>query len=235
MKASSSRGKLYTCELGIVPYGQVLPLQRQLAQMRASEQVGNILLLLEHPSVITLGKHADPGHILVSSQMLARKGIEVWRVERGGDVTYHGPGQLVGYVILSLRQVGLGVRRFVWTLEEALIRTVRGYGVEACRREGAPGVWVGGAKIAAIGIRVKRGITYHGFALNIAQDLEPFQIIIPCGQDEGQITSLAQLLDEEPSQVHIRNRLAQELAGLLKLSLISLSLEELGKLCPIPQ
>jgi lipoyl(octanoyl) transferase len=203
--------------------------------MRAEELVGDILLLLEHPPVITLGRHADPGHVLLSPQMLARKGLEVWRVERGGGVTYHGPGQLVGYVILGLRAMGIGVRRFVWALEEALLRTIGGCGVRAQRQEGALGVWAGPAKLAAIGIRVRRGIAYHGFALNVAPDMEPFQFIVPCGQDGGQVTSLAQLLGGEPDHIQIRRKLAQELAELLHLDLVPLSLEELGEHCSIAE
>jgi lipoyl(octanoyl) transferase len=182
--------------LGRLDYRKAWDLQKQLAAARADGDIGDRLLLLEHPAVLTLGKHADEGHILASPDELARRGIEVLRVERGGEVTYHGPGQLVAYPILALSRRGLLLRPLVRALEAAMIATCGALGVAAERREGHPGCWCDAdgpapRKIGALGIRVERGVSYHGIALNIAPDLADFELIDACGMPGVVSTSIA--------------------------------------------
>jgi len=173
--------------LGTVPYGEALALQADLVRQRRAGEVPDTLLLLEHPHVITLGSgwHAD--NILVTEQERARRGIELFETGRGGDVTYHGPGQLVGYPILDLKPDRCDLHAYLRDLEEVLIRTLADFGLAAGRAEGLTGAWVGGRKLAAIGVRVSSGwITSHGFALNVATDLAFFDTIVPCGiRDHG--------------------------------------------------
>ena len=182
--------------LGRVGYRDAWDLQRRLAAARADGRIADQLLLLEHPAVLTLGRHADEAHVLASPQELARRGIEVVRVERGGEVTYHGPGQLVVYPILSLAARGLLLRPLVRALEAAMRDTCAAFGVAADRRDGHPGCWCDPdgpepRKIGALGIRVERGVTYHGIALNVAPDLGDFGLIDPCGMPGVASTSIA--------------------------------------------
>ncbi len=167
---------------------------------RRAGRIGNTLLLLEHPPVITLGvkTRRGPSHIVASSELLAAEGVTVFETGRGGDVTYHGPGQLVGYPIFDLRPDRQDVHRYVRDLEEVLIRAVETFGVEAARVKGLTGVWVGPAgreeKLAAIGVRISRWITSHGFALNVGTALEHFNLIVPCGITDRGVTSLERLV-----------------------------------------
>ena len=187
---------LETHWLGRVEYGRAWALQKRLAAARADDRIGDQLLLLEHPAVLTLGRTSDPAHIRPSTDELLARAIEVVRVERGGEVTYHGPGQLVAYPILALSRRGLLVRPLVRALEDAMIDTCRALGVEAGRREGHPGCWVdpdGPAlrKIGALGLRVERGVSYHGIALNVTVDLDDFELIDACGMPGVASTSIA--------------------------------------------
>ena len=182
--------------LGSIGYREAHALQRHLVAERAEGRIPDQLLLLEHPRVLTLGRTSDPGHILASDAELARRGIAVERVERGGEVTYHGPGQLVAYPIVRLHERGLLVRPFVRALEAALVATCAASGVAADRRDGHPGCWCdphGPAprKIGALGLRIERGISYHGIALNVTVDLDDFALIDPCGMPGVESTSIA--------------------------------------------
>jgi lipoyl(octanoyl) transferase len=182
--------------LGRVPYRDGHALQKQLVDDRAAGRIGDQLLLLEHPAVLTLGRQSDPAHILASPDQLAARGIDVIRVERGGEVTYHGPGQLVAYPIVALAGRGMLVRPFVRALEAALVGTCLALGVRADRRDGHPGCWCdarGSAprKIGALGLRVERGVTYHGIALNVTVNLADFELIDPCGMPGVRSTSIA--------------------------------------------
>ncbi|HSH45251.1 MAG TPA: lipoyl(octanoyl) transferase LipB [Longimicrobiales bacterium] len=180
---------------GLVPYGEALSLQERLVAERRAGSVPDLLLLLEHPHVITLGSSGDGNHVLLDDAERRLMGIELFETGRGGDVTYHGPGQLVGYPILDLKPDRKDLHAYVRDLEEALIRAMAGFGIEAGRKEGLTGVWVGGEKLAAIGVRVSSGwITSHGFALNVATDLGFFDAIVPCGIREHGVTSMARLL-----------------------------------------
>lgn len=181
--------------LGVVPYGDALQLQRQLVEERKANLIPDQLLLLEHPPVITLGVKARGvrSHVLETPARLLARGIDVVETGRGGDVTYHGPGQLVGYPIIDLSPDRRDVHQYVRDLEEVLIRAVAEFGVTAGRAPGLTGVWVGDTKLAAIGVRIARWVTSHGFALNVGTNLEPFGLIVPCGITGKGITSLETL------------------------------------------
>jgi len=182
--------------LGRIDYQAGLDLQAALVEDRRAGRIGDTLLLLEHPPVITLGVKTRHGakHIIASDEELARQGVTVHETGRGGDVTYHGPGQLVGYPILDLKPDRCDVHRYVRDLEEVLIVALRDFGIEGGRVKGLSGVWVGPEgkerKIAAIGVRISRWITSHGFALNVATDLRHFQLIVPCGIADRGVTSI---------------------------------------------
>lgn len=184
--------------LGLQAYAEALALQRQLVEDRRAGRVDDILLLVQHPHVLTLGVKGDGGrsHILADSAALDARGIVVHETGRGGDITYHGPGQVVGYPIIDLRPDRCDVHRYVRDLEEVLIRTAADFGVDAGRVEGLTGVWAGPgrrAKLAAIGVRISRWVTSHGFALNVSTDLSFFDLIVPCGISDRGVTSLHQL------------------------------------------
>jgi lipoyl(octanoyl) transferase len=194
--STSEPGPIAAAWLGRVEYREAHARQRRLAAERADDRIGDQLLLLEHPAVLTLGRNADPAHILATPDQLRARGIEVVRAERGGEVTYHGPGQLVAYPILGLSRRGLLIRPLVRALEAALVTTCAAFGVAAARRAGHPGCWCdpdGGdpRKIGALGLRVERGVTYHGIALNVTVDLADFALIDACGLPGVTSTSIA--------------------------------------------
>ena len=193
-----------------MPYGEALALQRALVEERRHGLVGDLLLLLEHPHVLTLGVRGDGGrtHILATPGTLAERGIDVHETGRGGDITYHGPGQIVGYPILDLKPDRCDVHRYVRDLEEVLIRTAGDYGIDASRVDGLTGVWVGREKLAAIGVRIGRWITSHGFALNVSTDLDYFNLIVPCGIADRGVTSLSRLLGRPVTLSEVEDRIA---------------------------
>ena len=199
--------------LGRVDYGEALELQHRLLERRKAGEIRDQLMLLEHPHVITLGRRASIEDILVPGEKLRERGIALYHVGRGGQATYHGPGQLVGYPIIGLHRWG-GPRDYVHALEEVLIRTMAAYGVAGQRAPGHPGVWVNGAKLAAIGVRISGGVTSHGFALNVHPDLELFSTIVPCGTPGLQVTSLERLMGAVLPLEEVARRVAQEFAAL---------------------
>ncbi len=210
--ATAVAPRLEVVWLGRVPYRQAWELQRRLASDRADGRITDRLLLVEHEPVLTLGRHADPSSVRATERQLASRGIELIRVERGGEVTYHGPGQLVAYPILRLADRRLLLRPLVRALEGAMVDTCAELGVaDAGRREGHPGCWVdvdgpSPRKIGALGIRVERGVTYHGIALNITTDLADFDLIDPCGMPGVVVTSVANELGrtaEPPSTASV--------------------------------
>jgi lipoyl(octanoyl) transferase len=196
--------------LGLMPYPEALALQRALVEDRRANRVGDLLLFVEHPHVLTLGVRGDGGrtHILAAPEVLAARGVEVHETGRGGDITYHGPGQIVGYPIIDLKPDRCDVHRYVRDLEDVLIRTAADYGIDASRVEGLTGVWVGREKLAAIGVRIGRWITSHGFALNVTTDLEYFNLIVPCGIADRGATSLARLLGRSFDRAEVEERIA---------------------------
>jgi len=179
-------------ELGRIAYGPALELQQQLIAARKAGTAPDHLLLLEHPHVITLGRNGRHEHLLASSEIMERAGISFFPTDRGGDVTYHGPGQLVAYPILDLREWKRDVGAFVRAIEQTIIDTLADYGIEAGRIPKLTGVWVGDRKIAAIGVHISRWVTSHGLALNVSTDMSYFQYIVPCGLTKP-VTSMAQL------------------------------------------
>jgi len=181
--------------LGLVPYGEALEMQQALVEDRRAGRVPNLLLLLQHPPVITLGvRKSSRSNVTATDAQLAARGVEVHDTGRGGDVTYHGPGQIVGYPILDLRPDRCDVHRYVRDLEEVMIRVCADYGIAAGRVSGMSGAWVGSEKIGAIGVRISRWITSHGFAFNVNTNLQDFQLIVPCGIADRGVTSLQKLL-----------------------------------------
>ena len=185
-------GALEVRRLGLIGYDEALALQRELVEERRANRVPDLLLLLEHPPVITLGVRSEiaRANVVASSERLADLGITIHETGRGGDVTYHGPGQIVGYPILDLRPDRCDVHKYVRDLEEVMIRACAAYGVPAGRIPGLTGTWVGADKIGAIGIRISRWITSHGFAFNVRTDLDHFKLIVPCGITDRGVTSL---------------------------------------------
>jgi lipoyl(octanoyl) transferase len=181
-------------QLGLVDYAQALRLQQEMVARRKAGAIPNALLLLEHPHVYTFGRNARREHLLVSRQHLAERGAEVFETDRGGDVTYHGPGQLVGYPILDLTEHRRDLGWYMRSLEEVFIGVAGDFGVQAGRTRGAAGVWVGNDKLVAMGIHVSRWVTSHGFAFNVSTDLRRFDAIVPCGLRGRGVTSLEKLL-----------------------------------------
>jgi lipoyl(octanoyl) transferase len=195
MSGLGAPGRLAVGYLGVVPYGESLDLQRRLAEDRLAGRLAqDVLLLLEHPPVVTLGRGTRSTSLPLPVENLERRGIEVFEIERGGDVTFHGPGQLVGYPIFDLKLHRQDLHWFLRRLEDALIGALAALGVEATRNSGYTGVWTGDRKIASIGIHVRQWVTWHGFALNVSTDLSAFDLIVPCGIAGVVMTSVAREL-----------------------------------------
>ena len=205
---------------GLTPYEVSYGLQRRLVDARREGKVPDILLLLEHPSVYTIGRAGSKDEVLIGQDACRRRGVEVHFSDRGGRVTYHGPGQLVGYGITDLYGLGVGVRRYIRCLEDGLIAALSRFGITSRTEEGLTGVWVGDEKIAAIGIRVTRGITMHGFALNVDPDLSFFRDIVPCGITERGVTSMRRVLGAAPSIDDVAVIVAEEVATALGRELV---------------
>ncbi len=213
--------------LGLEPYAQAWDLQHRLVQARLRGAVGDVVVLLEHEPVITLGRSADASHVVVSAETLDALGISVHRVERGGDVTYHGPGQLVGYPILRLEDHRMGVAAYMHALEQVLINALADFDCRAFRREGIIGVWTDGGKIAALGARIEGGITYHGFALNVDPLMEHYSLIIPCGLMGERITSLRQVVSRPIPMTQVRQSVIAHMGQVFSQSMLETTWEEL--------
>lgn len=206
--------------LHLVTYENGMRLQQRLVEMRQRDEIEDQLLLLEHPPVITLGRGGRPANLLASEQMLRAERIRFFETTRGGDITYHGPGQVVGYPILHLGEGRRDVRKFVTQLEEVLIRTAAEYGVTAERIEGKRGIWVGSNKIAAIGVRIARWVTSHGWALNVNTNLDHFSMIVPCGLQGLGVTSIAREVGRPVPIEETREILASHFAAVFERELV---------------
>ena len=208
--------------LGRVPYGEGLALQEALVRARRAGEVDDLLLLLEHPHVITLGTGSREEHLLADAAERERLGVELFEVGRGGDVTYHGPGQLVGYPILDLKPDRKDLHRYLRDVEAALIGALGTFGIRGTRSEGFTGVWAEGRKIAAIGVRVSSGwITSHGFALNVTTDLAYFRTIVPCGIQDRAVTSMALELGRPPERAEVEEAVARAFAARFERTLVA--------------
>jgi lipoate-protein ligase B len=226
------RGWLVTC--GRMDYARAWALQRELLAGRQADRIPDTMLLVEHPPVITIGRSGHASNVLVPREVLASRGIAVYEIERGGDVTYHGPGQLVGYPILNLRALDEDVVRYVRLLEATVITALGRWGIAAERVRGYPGVWVGDAKVAAIGVAVKRKVTMHGFALNVDPDLSDFDLINPCGLGKP-VTSMARLLGRAVGVAEVQPAVAHAFGETFQMELAPVSLEAVqSRFAPAP-
>jgi lipoate-protein ligase B len=196
---SETKGTIHWEYLGVVNYPDGLSLQRERCERLRSGETGSggFLLLLQHRPVITDGRFGRGGNIVLTPEAIERQGVEVYKTERGGDVTFHGPGQLVAYPIIDLRSFGLGAKSYVRALEETVIRVLGDFGMHGVSMDGYPGVWAYGGKIASVGVSVSGGVTMHGCALNVNTDLSYFSMIVPCGLEGVIMTSMKDILGEE--------------------------------------
>ena len=214
--------ELWTASLGRVPYAEALELQRHIARDRITGAVAqDVLLLVEHPPVVTLGRASKQKHLISSPAFLESKGVELFEVERGGDVTFHGPGQLVGYPIIDLKRHRQDLHWYLRKIEEALINTLADYDIPAERNPTFTGVWTRGKKIASIGVHARDWVTWHGFALNVTTDLSYFDLIVPCGIDGVVMTSIARELGiEDVSEQDVRDRVSAKFAEAFDLTAV---------------
>lgn len=219
----------WVCRLGRMGYVDAWALQRELHARLVAGEFPSVLLLLEHDPVITLGRGFHPENLLYPRAEYARRAIEVVETDRGGDVTYHGPGQLVGYPIFDLRERGRDIHRFLRDVEEAIILVLREYGIEGERKPPHTGVWVGDRKVCAIGIKVSKWVSLHGFALNVCNDLSPFETIVPCGISGLGVTSLTQLLGARVSVEDVARRAAKAFGDVFELDLRRVEFPDLRK------
>ncbi|MCL4394051.1 MAG: lipoyl(octanoyl) transferase LipB [Chloroflexi bacterium] len=226
--------QVWLVNLPAVPYADALALQHRVVAARKRGALNDTLLLLEHPAVFTLGRNANDGNILVSPEHLKKLGIEVFRVERGGDVTYHGPGQLVGYPILDLHNFRTDVGWFVRSIEETLIRVLEDFGIHGKRIEKLVGVWVDQAspvqpeaKVVQIGARIEQWITYHGFALNVDPNVAHFDLIVPCGISDKAVTSMARVLQKPVDAGKVRASVAARFGEVFGAEMVPVSAQEL--------
>jgi lipoate-protein ligase B len=224
---------VWLVNLDIVPYADALALQHRIVEARKRGMLKDTLLLLEHPPVFTLGRNANDSNIIASPDFLKQLGIDVFKVERGGDVTYHGPGQLVGYPILDLHNYRLDVGWFVRSLEEMLSRVLADFGVTSKRIDKLVGAWIdeptGETKIAQIGARIEQWITYHGFALNVDPNLAHFDLIVPCGIADKAVTSMARVLGRPINMHEVREKIAKRFGEVFGAEMVEISAERLAK------
>lgn len=203
-------------DLDIEPYRKIWDFQHQLHSLRLQNKIDDVLILLEHNHVFTLGKVAKREHLLIPEEKLKEQKVDLFEIDRGGDITYHGPGQIVGYPIIKLDELYQDLHRYLRELEEVIISTLKDYNIEGSRIEGFTGVWVKDEKVAAIGIKVSKWITMHGFAFNINTDLNYFNMIIPCGIQNKGVTSLKKLVGYEIDLNEVKNKLAKNFVNLFR-------------------
>ncbi len=208
-----SRRGVRVYQLGRVGYRQAWELQRQMVAARRRHWIPDTLVLLSHAPVITMGRGGRSEHLVGSRRELSARGVEFVETDRGGDVTFHGPGQIVGYAIVDLTQRERDLHRYLRDLEEVVVRALAEFEIDAGRVPGLTGVWAADAKLAAIGVRVSKWITYHGFALNVDTDLSYFDLIVPCGIADKRVTSMNELLESDVSRYEVEDALARSFCG----------------------
>jgi len=211
--------KCRVLDLGLISYEKAYYLQKKLHEFRREGRIDDVLILLEHEPVVTMGREGKRDNILVSDELLQSKGIRVFEIDRGGDVTLHCPGQLVGYPILDLRIHGKNIHKCLRNLEEVIIRSLKVYGIDGQRIENHTGVWVGGRKIASIGIGIKGWVTFHGFSLNINSDLSYFSLIRPCGFESRTVTSMNEILGRPVEPKDFRHQLIEQFAEVFNIKM----------------
>src|SRR6266576_4459764 len=219
--------KFLTVDLGLLGYTQAYALQKRVVAARKTGAIEDVLLLCEHEHVITLGRNGKLENLLASERVLRQKGVEFHATDRGGDITYHGPGQIVGYPILNLGAIRRDIVWYVRTLEEAMIRATAEFGISAEREPGRTGVWVQAGKLAAIGVHISRWVSSHGFAYNVSTDLRNFDLIVPCGMADRQATSLEKLLGRNVQERDVAPGISRHLGALLGLEIQEVSRKEL--------
>jgi lipoyl(octanoyl) transferase len=226
--------QLLVADLGTLAYAEALELQRAVARARISGAIAeDVLLLVEHPAVVTLGRSSKQQHLLTSPALLAARGVELFEVERGGDVTFHGPGQLVGYPIVDLKRHKRDLHWYLRQVEEALIRGLAPFGIAAERTAGLTGVWTHGRKLASIGVHARDWVTWHGFALNVTTDLSYFDLMVPCGIARVEMTSVAREIGPDPTLgIRVRDHVAASFAELFGLEMTAVEREELEERVP---
>lgn len=238
----SSLPRLQVCRLGRISYRDAWSLQKKLADLRKKKRIDDTLLLLEHDPVITYGRNVGSGSLLLDEASLKRRGIELVESDRGGDATYHGPGQLVVYPIIDLKIDMPDVRKYVWSLEECMISVMAEYGLEGDRIDGAPGAWIRAKslseidqKMGAVGVRLSRWVTHHGVGFNVNTDLSSFQLIVPCGLTDKGVTSLQQMLGQAQTQsalldfATVQDQFIEHFARLFQREVIEITPLALGK------
>ncbi len=206
--------RLYYCDLGFIDYKEAWDLQRETFELRVKNKIPDVIYLLEHPNTYTLGKTADHNNLVGSEEYLSTNKISVYDIDRGGDITYHGPGQVVGYPIINLTAWKQDTHKYLRALEETIIQTCSGYGITGGREPKYTGVWVEDRKIAAIGIKVSRWVTMHGFAFNVNTDLSFFSGIIPCGISDKDVTSIRREIKSEIPINEIKTKIVKNFAGI---------------------
>jgi lipoyl(octanoyl) transferase len=216
-------------DLGLMPYAPAFAIQEQILQARLGGQLGSTVILQENLPVFTIGRSGSRDNILATRDDLQQRGIDVLEVNRGGDVTYHGPGQLIVSPLLYLGDIGLNANQYLHRLEDVLIALLARYDIRTGKKVGYPGVWLKDAKIAAVGIAVKHGFTFHGFSLNVNPDLDCFNLINPCGVSRMPVTSIQQVLGKSPAMAQVKVRLKQILEEYFALETRSTSWSELSK------
>jgi lipoate-protein ligase B len=231
---NDSKRNGWIANLGLIPYAQACELQQQLVEARKAQTTPDVLLFCEHPHVITIGRNGKDEHLLADDRVLKQMNLEYLATNRGGDVTYHGPGQIVGYPILDLAEHRRDIRWYVDRLEEVMIRAAADFGIAAQRVEGQHGIWVnlvsGEEKLGALGVHLSRWVTSHGFAYNVSTDLSYFDLIIPCGIAGKRATSLEKLLNRAIPADEVRSKLSLHFAEVFDLNLVAIGRDELRQM-----
>ncbi|MCK5552880.1 MAG: lipoyl(octanoyl) transferase LipB [Deltaproteobacteria bacterium] len=227
MQQKDFRRRGYVIDIDLMEYRRAWDFQRKVVAAKLESDLPDILILLEHNPVITLGRRGNRQYIRASPEVLAARGINTYHVERGGEVTYHGPGQIVGYPILNLRNWRRDVSWYIFNLEEVLIRTLSDFGIEGSRNRLNRGVWVGDSKIGSIGVAITRWVTYHGFSLNVSPDMNHYRLITPCGLEGTEVTSIERFLGGTPDHVRVRDTISRHFQQVFDMELSRMDMEDL--------